>query len=363
LPARANFILFASGARLAWGLLILTVALPPVYARGQQYRWPAPSEWNDGAGLATFGENGGPDASDRYVWPAPSVRPPEIAGDSLQGERNRALELVRRSDQEAIRRYKKGFFQRLAFAAEWIDPGRDSGLGATNLRAATTVAFPLGSLENLLLVTPSFEVDLIDAADAVDIPDRLYNAGIDFMWRKQFNDRWGTMLAVSPGYSSDFQSTENAFRIPGRALATWQWQPERVTLLLGVVYLDRNDLPLLPGVGMIWTPTPDWRLDLLFPRPKLAYRYQFVPGSYEQWIYLRGQLGGRTWSVERADGRADELTLRDYRLTLGWERIVDGGGGLLAEIGLSFGRELEYEIMPWEQSFDDVAFLRCGVAF
>ena len=297
------------------------------------------------------------------AWSASPAEIPGIPDASVPGRRNRALELVQRTDSEGIRRYKKGFFQRLSFAAEWIDPSGDSGLGVTNLKTSTTVAIPLGSSENLLLVTPSFEVALIDADPTVDIPDRLYNTGVDFMWRKQFNDRWGTMIAVTPGYSSDFQNSENAIRIRGRGLATWQWVPERLTLLFGVVYLDRNDLPLLPGAGLIWTPTPDWRVDLLFPRPKLAYRCEFVPGSHENWVYLNGQLGGRTWSVERSDGSSDELTLRDYRLALGWERIVDGGGGLFAEIGLSFGRELEYEIDPLEMDFEDAVFLRGGVTF
>ena len=297
------------------------------------------------------------------AWSTPPDRLPGISDAGMTVPRNRALELVRRTDSEAIRRYKKGFFQRLSFAAEWIDPSGDSGLGVTNLKTSTTVAIPLGSFENLFLVTPSFEVALIDAEPTIDIADRLYNTGIDFMWRKQFNDRWGTMLAVTPGYSSDFQNSENAIRIRGRGLATWQWIPEQLTLMFGVVYLDRNDLPLLPGAGLIWTPTPDWRVDLLFPRPKLAYRCEFVPGSHEHWVYLNGQLGGRTWSVERSDGNSDELTLRDYRLSLGWERIVDGGGGLLAEIGLSFGRELEYEIDPLELDFEDVVFLRGGITF
>ena len=295
--------------------------------------------------------------------PQPSDRLAQFADDSTPEHRNRALELVQRSDTDAIRRYKKGFFQRLSFSAEWIDPSGDSGLAVTNLKASTTVAVPLGSFENLLLVTPSFEVDLVDAAPDIDVPDQLYNTVVDFMWRKQFNDRWGTMIAVTPGYSSDFQSSKDAIRIRGRGFATWQWLPERLTLLFGVVYLDRNDLPLLPGAGLIWTPTPDWRLDLLFPRPKLAYRLEFVPASHEQWAYLSGQLGGRTWAVERADGAADDLTLRDYRLTLGWERIVNGGGGLFAEVGLSFGRELEYEISPLELSFDDALFLRGGITF
>jgi hypothetical protein len=183
------------------------------------------------------------------------------------------------------------------------------------------------------------------------------------MWRKQFNDRWGSMVAVRPAVASDFQTGQDAFRITGRALATWQWVPERLSLLFGVVYLDRNDLPILPGVGLIWTPTPDWRLDLIFPRPKLARRLVFLPRQREDWVYLGGSLGGRTWAVERRPGVNDQLTLRDYRLYLGWERIVDGGGGLFVEVGYVFGRELEYDIDPLERSFNDAVMIRGGVRY
>lgn len=283
--------------------------------------------------------------------------------DSASTGRNRALELVRRNDASSVRRYKQSFFQRLSFLAETIDPSVDSGLGRTQLKTAATVAVPLGSFENLLLITPNFDVDLIDSDPWVDVPDALYNAGVNFMFRKQLNDRWGTLLAVSPGYASDFENSEDALRIRGFGFANWQWVPEHLTLLLGVVYLDRNDLPLLPAVGLVWAPTPDWQFDLTFPRPKLAHRLKFVPAECEEWIFLSGQIGGRTWSVERANGLADELTLRDYRVTFGWEKIVDGGGGFSVEIGWAFGRELEYEIQPLELPFDDAVLVRAGITF
>jgi hypothetical protein len=150
----------------------------------------------------------------------------------------------------------------------------------------------------------------------------------------------------------------------GRANAiSWIAVPERLSLLLGVVSLDRNDSPILPGVGLIWTPTPDWRLDLIFPRPKLARRLTFLPRQREDCVYLGGALGGRTWSVERQPGVPDQLTLRDYRLYLGWERIVDGGSGLFVEAGYVFGRELEYEVLPLTQSFDDALMIRGGVTY
>ena len=207
------------------------------------------------------------------------------------------------------------------------------------------------------------EMDYVDGPAGVDVPGRLYNAGLDLMWRTQWDERWGSMIAVAPAVASDFQSNVDAVRITGRALATWQWVPDRVTLIFGVVYLDRNDLNVLPGAGMIWKPTPDFRLDLMFPRPKVAWRLGHLPEEREDWLYVSGTLGGRTWAVERESGISDQLTLRDYRISLGCERIVEGGGGLFAEIGWVFGRELEYDSPPFALSFDDAVVARAGVAY
>ena len=278
--------------------------------------------------------------------------------------RNRASEIVQRSDAYAVRRYRQGFLQRFQFSGGWIDRAGKDGLGISSLDTSLTVAIPLGSVENLLLITPAFGVDYLDGPANVDMPPRLYNTGLDVMWRKQFNDRWGTMLAVRPGVASDLQTSQDAIRITGRALATWQWVPDRLSLLFGVVYLDRNDISMLPAAGLIWTPNPDWRMDLIFPRPKLARRLTFLPRQREDWAYLGGSIGGRTWAVERQSGLADQLTLRDYRLYLGWERIVDGGGGIVcrSRVRLSAG-SLNTKALPQKQSLSDAVMLRGGITY
>jgi hypothetical protein len=347
-------------------LAVWPAALPNAcgQATGMTPGWSTGEPSQPLAGEWSFEEMSGPLSPGIRYAPEPSIsRLPPLPDDASAAPRNRALEIVQRSDAYAVRRYRQGFFQRFQFSGGWIDRAGDDGLGISNLDTSLTVAIPLGSFENLLLVTPGFEVDYLNGPAQIDVPAQLYDVGVDFMWRKQFNDRWGSMVAVRPGLASDFQTSQDAVRITGRALATWQWVPERLSLLFGVVYLDRNDLPILPGVGLIWTPNPDWRLDLIFPRPKLARRLVFVPGQREDWVYLGGSLGGRTWAVERSAGVSDQLTLRDYRLYLGWERIVEGGGGLFVEAGYVFGRELEYEVMPATQSFDDAFMIRGGVTY
>lgn len=347
----------------AWILSVLLVLATPSAGISQGNGFPqAPSSAQTPEPLG-FDLRAGRFASAAFESPdmAASRLPP--TWDATTASRNPAMEIVQRRDSYAVRRYRQGFFQRLRFTGSWINRARDDGLGISTLDTSLTVAVPLGSFENLLLVTPGFDVDYLSGPNQVDTPPRLYNVGVDLMWRKQFNERWGGMVAVRPGVASDFQTSQDALRITGRALATWQYVPERLSLLFGVVYLDRNDLPILPGVGLIWTPSPDWRLDLIFPRPRLAHRLAFWPQQREDWVYLGGSLGGRTWAVERASGDSDQLTLRDYRLFIGWERIVDGGSGLFIEAGCVLGRKLEYEQVPQTLSFDNAVLIRGGVTY
>lgn len=363
-PTSARQRSLPTTTRQAWILPIVLAVATPLTAYGQDAAIPLnwrsaelSRHWEsetavEAAGLGT-----------QVGTDPPLLRTAPVLQDATASPRNRALEVVQRSDAYAVRRYRQGFFQRARISGSWIGRAGEDGLGASDLDTSLTVAVPLGSFENLLLVTPGFEVVFLDGPALIDTPPRLYDVGVDFMWRKQFNDRWGSMLAVRPAVASDFQTSQDALRITGRALATWQWVPERLSLLFGVVYLDRNDLPVLPGVGLIWTPSPDWRLDVIFPRPKLARRLVFLPRQREDWAYLGGSLGGRTWAVERQLGVSDQLTLRDYRLYLGWERILEGGSGLFVEAGYVFGREMEYEGVSLSQSFNDAFVIRGGVTF
>ena len=352
----------SSGLLLLAGIILALVSTLAAY--GAEIGSPPElrfQEWPDSRlpeRPAALAGRSAPTALDPSIW----ISPPALDG-ATDEPRNGALEVVQRRDAYAVRRYRQGFFQRFRFSGEWIDRAGKEGLGISNLDTALTLAIPLGSFENLLLVTPAFGVDYLAGPTDVDVPPRLYNTGVDLMWRKQFNDRWGSMVAVRPAVASDFRTGWDAIRVTGRVLATWQWVPERLSLLFGVVYLDRNDIPMLPGAGLIWTPNPDWRLDLIFPRPRLARRLVFVPHQREDWVYLGGSLGGRTWAVKRQSGVADQLTLRDYRLYFGWERILEGGSGLFAELGYVFGRKLEYEAPSVTQSLGDSVMLRGGISY
>jgi hypothetical protein len=154
-----------------------------------------------------------------------------------------------------------------SFSGTWLGGGSEDGLGIAELKASTTLIIPVRVFGSPLLVTPSFGSSLLDCPASMDIPSELYRVSGSMMWLKQHSDRMNFMIGATPGVASDFEATENAFRIVGFGAAKYQWTPT-TELMLGVAYLDRDDIPILPMAGLIWIPDEDTRLELTLPRPR-----------------------------------------------------------------------------------------------
>ena len=97
--------------------------------------------------------------------------------------------------------------------------------------------------------------------------------------------RLGVDLAVAPGWYSDFvNDSAQAFRVTGHGFGAWEAR-ENLSIVAGVIYLDRYDVNLLPAGGLLWTPSDDRRFELIFPRPRLAWRIKETSKA-AQWVYL-----------------------------------------------------------------------------
>jgi hypothetical protein len=259
-----------------------------------------------------------------------------------------------------LKRFKKQAIQSVSIRGGGIFEFDRRELNSSFLDVGVGTGIPLGSFDNILGVTPRFRVDWIDAASSIDIPDQLYEFELQFFHRRPIRDRLSLLAIVSPSIRSDLTTSDRAFRVFALGLLNWECVPERLTLSAGAVVLGRADLPVLPALGIVWTPNHRTKLDLRFPLTRFSYRLAKNGGESETWAYLSGGIGGNTWAVTRDNDRTDELSLRDYRLVLGVERLVDGGGGCFAEFGVALGRRLEYERTETEISFDDAAIVRAG---
>ena len=259
-------------------------------------------------------------------------------------------------------RHKSSFFQLWESEAGWINT--NDGFGMTEVNNFVRVAIPLdGTPDNILALQPGLRTYFLEGPDVVDVPSTLYDAQLSIVWRKKYSERWQTNVWLQPKIRSDFEATDDNFFFSGGAYARYTWKPNIFDLYIGAFYLDRDDVSLLPAAGFVWTPTPDWRYELLLPRPKIAKRIERIDGELEKWVYLSGQLGGGSFAVERATGVTDKVTIRDLRLFLGVEKVRLGGGGAFAEVGYVFNRGVEYRKNEEEYDFDPTIMLRLGMRF
>jgi hypothetical protein len=183
------------------------------------------------------------------------------------------------------------------------------------------------------------------------------------MWVPQLTSRLTGILAVTPGWYGDFEVDVNdTFRFTGKAILRYDWLPERLQLVLGVLYLDRLNTKVLPVGGIIWKPNDDLSFDLVFPQSKIAQRISCGMG-FENWLYVSAGFGGNTWTIQRAATDPDELNLVDWRLMLGWEHRRNGGAGARLEVGYVFSREIEFRSQPIVYELDDTAMLRGVLTF
>ncbi|MCR4413964.1 MAG: hypothetical protein NUV77_16230 [Thermoguttaceae bacterium] len=262
---------------------------------------------------------------------------------------------------------RDGVFQKATLESTWLAPGSGaSGVGVTDVEVKSVFGFPCPTRTSPLVVTPGFAVHLFDGPQVSDLPPEVFDAYLQFRWMSRVTPRLGVDFAVTPGWYSDFEhGGGDALRITGHGAGAYTWSPS-VKLVFGVAYLDRRDVAVLPIGGLIWTPREEWSFELVSPRPRLARRVYWNGAAAtdpEQWIYLAGEFGGGTWSIERADGSPDVLTARDYRLILGMERKVVGGLNSLFEVGYVFGRRYEYERGTPDVRPSDTVLLRAGVTY
>ena len=263
--------------------------------------------------------------------------------------------------QPPFDRYKQSFVQLSESEASWIGP--DSEFELTEVSTFLRLAIPLdGTPDNIIGLQPGMRTYFLNGPTVIDVPEKLYDAQLNILWRKKWSDRWESSVWMQPKIRSDFETTDDFFFFSGGAYAKYSWKPGIFDLFIGAFYLDRDDVSVLPAVGFVWTPTYDWRIEALLPRPKIAHRISRDPRR-EKWVYLSGQLGGGSFAVQRAAGGSDKVTIRDLRLFTGIETVRQGGAGLFAEIGYVFNRGVEYHDTDEVFDFDDAIMLRAGVRF
>jgi hypothetical protein len=262
---------------------------------------------------------------------------------------------------------RNGFFQKAKFTATWLPQLEDDSLGWTDLRTEVVTALPFFTRENPIIITPSYELHFLDRPLGFDLPPRLHDAAIDFHVFRVFGNHWIADAAVTPGLFADDYSLDSndALRVNGRALGIYAPNLE-LKYVLGATYVNGGWNKLVPVVGVIYEPNDDVNYELVFPRPRVAWRLPSspVPGRDEYWMYVQAEFGNSIWAFQQNDGTPDVLASRDYRVILGLERKIVGGLSSRLEVGYVFNRDIKLASAGGDDiSLDNTFLLRGGVAY
>lgn len=261
---------------------------------------------------------------------------------------------------------RSGPFQRLISHHTWLFPdGReDFGFFQSELKSVWGVPFP--DLRRPLVLTPGFAVYFLEGPESTDLPARVYESYLQLRWLPSLSERWKVDLGITPGFYGDYAFVDSStFRLSGHALGVFQWRPTLI-LSFGAAYLDREDVGVIPVAGIVWQPNQDWVLELLIPRPRVARRLHWPlldRPEAETWLYVGGEFGGGTWSVERADGSRDVATYRDFRLLGGIEQKVPFRLSWRLEGGYVFSRKLTFEEDVVKLRPNDTALVRLSISY
>ena len=175
------------------------------------------------------------------------------------------------------------------------------GLAFNDIETSATFAVPFLSERAPLLLTPGFGLNLWDgpvpdSPTGADLPAQTYSAYLDTGWNPQPSPWFGAELGVRVGVYSDFDTfNTHSIRIMGRGLGVINYSPE-MQIKLGVIYLDRNKIKLLPAAGVFITPDADTHWEIFFPRPKYTHRVT-TTGAYQVWWYIQARnMGAGAWT-------------------------------------------------------------------
>lgn len=255
------------------------------------------------------------------------------------------------------------FLQEMRLDYIWMPGTGPEELGIHDADLSATFAVPFFyNQQTPLLVTPGFAFQLWNGPVAPDFPARTFEAYLDTAWNPQVTPTFGGELAFRIGVYSDFSKiSDESIRYMGHGLAVISLSPS-FQVKAGVMYLDRIRLKILPAGGIVWTPNPDTRFEILFPNPKLATRLTTV-GNTDWWLYCRGEYGGDSWTVKRfGSNLQQQVDYNDFRFAVGleYERLGCVNGRF--EVGIAFERELFYR-SPTTPAFEPNPTVFAGGAF
>ncbi len=236
----------------------------------------------------------------------------------------------------------------------YSDIGPSGRAGLLELGTRANLAYfrlPFGDIDIRTRIRGTW---IFDSGD-ISLPNQLFMAKLPVTWVGRFEDGFSTRLTLKPGYFGDGENlTQDAVYMPV-ALSMVRALADDLSLVAGLEYRSGFDRRWFPVFGSVWQPHPALRIEALLPSGMVS----LAPAR--DW---RFNLGYAWESIDyHLDDARKQITLEDFRVTLGMTRVMHSEMELTADIGYTMKRRMVFRRSQSERlDVDNDFFIRFGVA-
>ncbi|HIJ94944.1 MAG TPA: hypothetical protein HPP94_04255 [Desulfuromonadales bacterium] len=231
----------------------------------------------------------------------------------------------------------------------------DSSISDTRLRLTRNFRWDTATT---LTIGGGYGIKHIDAPSSAKLPQDLHALSLETGLNYRINPRSFINLKIFPGLYSDFNEVgNNDIRMPLLALGGYSFE-NGVQVVGGFLYrVGYHSAPFLPILGLSYQPVPEWRIDLVMPRPGVTY----IP-SQQLRLFVAGDFTGDEYQIHDATVEADALKYRDLRIMGGFDYLPKPGITCSAAVGYAFDRSFEfYDSARNSLRINDVPFVKLSL--
>ena len=235
--------------------------------------------------------------------------------------------------------------------------GSAADASVSDMRLRLTRSFRLDAATTLS-IGGGYGIKHIDASSAANLPQDLHALTLETGLNYRINPHAFVSARIFPGFYSDVKEFGvKEIRMLLVVLGNYRFN-NAINLVGGFLYrFGYHASPFLPVIGLSYQPVPEWRFDLVMPRPGVTY----AP-SQQLKLFLAGDFAGDEYQIHDATVAAGAIKYRDLKVMGGVDYLPKPGITCSAAVGYAFDRSFEfYDSARSNLRIDDVPFFKLSL--
>jgi len=200
----------------------------------------------------------------------------------------------------------------------------------------------------------------IDSSPAAALPRDLHALFVEAGLRYRINDRSFASIKLYPGFYSDFKELgEDDLRMPVLALGGYSFD-NGLSVVGGLIYrFGYHAAQFIPALGFSYQPDPNWRFDLIAPRPGITY-----VASRRLQLFVAGDFASDEYELKDLTFGAKAIKYSDLKAMVGVQYLPVPAVRISTSAGYAFDRKIAFfDGNRPDMRVDDVPFVKVSLDF